>query len=399
MFFKEKLTILISCYPLKIDKMILLLSTVLTHGFMMATASIEPAEYECPVCNDYFKKPKLLLCGHVLCRDCLLSWLQSNKEALCPLCRCSMINAQVKAENSLGDMVDMLPDDVAMEALVESAKIINTNHICFLHADKAAVAICLQCRESYCQNCSEPHKKSSATRHHHVEDLSTLTAEKLAANRHAVCTTHGDKTAELFCSTHHIPICQVCALLEHRDCCDLLDLKKRADVARGQLEQLLANLTSAELSLKESTSKLDQIESNLEKNTQTVTHSLEETQNYLQRLAKICNQRIAEVRKSNSENKNKIWIAKEDLLKRHGKAVSHKLVVKRVQQTISGSELFDITTKLKACIGDLVLDATLPADLESFTVPGFTFDVKVLASLEDDLGHFGSLPASMTKRV
>ena len=60
----------------------------------MATASVPvPADdKKCSVCHKLFTDPKLLPCSHLLCRHCLISWLQSKAEAHCPLCRCVIVD-------------------------------------------------------------------------------------------------------------------------------------------------------------------------------------------------------------------------------------------------------------------------------------------------------------------
>ena len=62
----------------------------------MATASVPvPADdKKCSVCHKLFTDPKLLPCSHLLCRHCLISWLQSKAEANCPLCRCVIVDPE-----------------------------------------------------------------------------------------------------------------------------------------------------------------------------------------------------------------------------------------------------------------------------------------------------------------
>ena len=52
----------------------------------------EPGNVVCIVCHEHFTLPKLLPCGHLLCRHCLVSWLKSEPEANCPLCRCAIVD-------------------------------------------------------------------------------------------------------------------------------------------------------------------------------------------------------------------------------------------------------------------------------------------------------------------
>ena len=56
-----------------------------TQDVTMATAAAwdEPSYMECTVCHEHFTLPKLLPCGHLLCRHCLVTWLKSQPEVSC----------------------------------------------------------------------------------------------------------------------------------------------------------------------------------------------------------------------------------------------------------------------------------------------------------------------------
>nr|KAG5712423.1 hypothetical protein BaRGS_011397 [Batillaria attramentaria] len=72
---------------------------------------------ECPVCHEEFSQPKILPCAHLLCRDCLVTWLKSEGEAECPLCRCAIVAASERGSKSCEEVADGLPTDLAMSAL------------------------------------------------------------------------------------------------------------------------------------------------------------------------------------------------------------------------------------------------------------------------------------------
>ncbi|XP_041103627.1 E3 ubiquitin-protein ligase RNF114-like isoform X2 [Polyodon spathula] len=50
-----------------------------------ATDGETPAEFECPVCKDFFVEPVCLPCQHVFCHCCLTESLKVKKH--CPACR------------------------------------------------------------------------------------------------------------------------------------------------------------------------------------------------------------------------------------------------------------------------------------------------------------------------
>lgn len=64
------------------------------------------ASTDCPICLDILTEPTIIPCGHVICRTCLVAWLQARQTAIkCPLCRYPI----------LGE--DETPDDFQMRLL------------------------------------------------------------------------------------------------------------------------------------------------------------------------------------------------------------------------------------------------------------------------------------------
>ena len=136
--------------------------------FGMATASVlvEPSKEECSVCREQFTEPKLLPCGHLLCRHCpCCPRLKSQAEAKCPLCRCAIVEPEERGSKSLEDIADRLfPTDLAMAALVEADRLLNKGHNCCICEDAAATCLCLNCRDMFCQTCRKVHNKQTATK-------------------------------------------------------------------------------------------------------------------------------------------------------------------------------------------------------------------------------------------
>ena len=45
-------------------------------------------ELHCPLCNDWFRDPLMLSCGHNFCQSCIQNfWKQQAKETFCPECK------------------------------------------------------------------------------------------------------------------------------------------------------------------------------------------------------------------------------------------------------------------------------------------------------------------------
>jgi hypothetical protein len=94
-------------------------------------SSHEPCDRECSVCHELFTSPKILPCGHLLCRPCLVHWLQAIPRAQCPLYRHSLLDKGVSPpQNWDPSAVDaMFPTDLAMAALVEGERVLNNKEV------------------------------------------------------------------------------------------------------------------------------------------------------------------------------------------------------------------------------------------------------------------------------
>ena len=156
------------------------------------------------------------------------------------------------------DIADGFPTDLAMAALVEADRLLNKGHNCCVCEDVAATCFCLNCGNMFCQSCRKVHNKQSLSKHHTVEDLSSLTPDKIAVNRPATCAVRADETCKLFCPTHGVSMCHVCAWSRHRSCPEVKDLEEKVEEARAVLAELAAMLSAGETELGTAISQLDQ---------------------------------------------------------------------------------------------------------------------------------------------
>ncbi|PVD22030.1 hypothetical protein C0Q70_17833 [Pomacea canaliculata] len=200
----------------------------------------EPHERECAVCTNDFITPKILPCGHLLCRECVISWMDSKPDAGCPLCRCPIVE---QSDRSSSDTVDALPTDFVMEALVESARVLSKDHLCCVCEDVRADFICM---------------------HHDVESVSTVTPERLAASRPALCADHGDKQADSFCFCHRLAVCKFCKVQKHTECSKVSDFDYEIQLSENSLTDLTKILVEAEQKLEQAigqvTSRLQEVD-------------------------------------------------------------------------------------------------------------------------------------------
>ena len=263
----------------------------------MATAAAldEASNMECTVCHEHFTLPKLLPCGHLLCRHCLVSWLKSQPEAKCPLCRWAIVDPKERKARSLEDIADGFPTDLAMAALVEADRLLSKQHVCCVCVNVAAVSMCLNCGDMLCRSCTEAHRKLSVSKHHKVENLTSLTVEKLAASRPATCWVHDDEISKVYCPTHGASICLLCATTTHRQCPEVMPLETRMEQARAELAKLVAMLSAGETELERAISQLDQQLQDLDKRTQTAVAEIEATADRLESAVKAWRRRLKEL--------------------------------------------------------------------------------------------------------
>ena len=360
----------------------------------MATAAAldEPSNMECTVCHEHFTLPKLLPCGHLLCRHCLVSWLKSQPEANCPLCRCAIVDPKERKGRSLEDIADGFPTDLAMAALVEADRLLSKQHVCRVCVNVAAVSLCLNCGDMFCQFCSTVHKKQSLSKHHKVENLTSLTAEKLAASRPATCGVHDDEISKVYCPTHGASICLLCATTTHRQCPEVTNLETRMEQARAELAKLVAMLSAGETELERAISQLDQQLQDLDKRTQTAVAEIEATADRLESAVKAWRRRLKELAlRKCADAKTTVLDRKTLLLQRRGRLTSHKHVTQRVQGFSEYGSFGDMAAVMKTRVHDLDCSSKLPKGATVISRLTLTIDPQAVSRIEQELSQLGQL--------
>ena len=216
--------------------------------FAMATASVlvEPNEEECSVCHEQFTEPKLLQCGHLLCRHCLLSWLKSQAEAKCPLCRCAIVEPEERGSKSLEDIADGFPTDLAMAALVEADRLLNKGHNCCVCEDVAATCLCLITAETcFCQPLSESPQQTESIKASHCGGP-VLSDARQESPFTALPPVQSMPTKLASSSVPHTACPSAMFALRHDtgSCPEVKDLEDMVDGARAVLAELAAMLSA-----------------------------------------------------------------------------------------------------------------------------------------------------------
>ncbi|KAK7091656.1 E3 ubiquitin-protein ligase TRIM71-like [Littorina saxatilis] len=364
----------------------------------MASASVpvDLEEMECSVCHEFFTDPKLLPCGHCLCRHCLLSWLdsQSQAAALCPLCRCAIVECAQQPPKSFEDIAENFPTDLAMASLVDAHRLLLKDHQCCVCDDVAATSLCLQCGDMLCAQCTQAHKKLTMSKHHSVEALSSLMAETIASNRRGSCTVHAGKETELFCPKHGESICQLCAMSRHRSCPEVTGLDEKMVEARTVLAELVTTLTAGEKNLDCRIRQLDEHIKQTEEQAQVAISEIEAVCARLHKSIKECEDNLTYLVDSSRSYITEVASNKKTYLsQRKGQLTTHKRVVERVQDARSPDTVTNMTPKLKKRVVNLDPGLALMtgANLKFCSRLTFMIDPKAVIIIEDGLSKLGQI--------
>ncbi|XP_025114393.1 E3 ubiquitin-protein ligase TRIM33-like isoform X2 [Pomacea canaliculata] len=343
----------------------------------------EPHERECAVCTNDFTTPKILPCGHLLCRECVITLMDSKRDAGCLMCRCPIVE---QSDGSSSDTVDSLPTDFVMEALVESARVLSKDHLCCVCEDVRADFICMQCLDMMCTPCTKAHRKLSATRSHDVESVSTVTPKRLAASRPALCADHGDKHAEFFCCEHRLAVCSACKANKHKVCRETNYLEHEIKSAQISITDLAKILVEAEQKLEQAigqvTSRLQEVDVSEQEDMARV----DKTCDRLLKLVKDFRKNLKEnTRTSHLQIRNSLRDVKTDLSIRLGKVTSHKHIVTRAVAVSPRPALIHMTQALTDRVNSLDLSTDLQGEVWVKPLSSVECCQEDVRRIEDDL--------------
>ncbi|KAK7088346.1 uncharacterized protein [Littorina saxatilis] len=251
-----------------------------------------------------------------------------------------------------------------------------------------------------CQSCSDLHTRFSAISHHKVEDLSNMTAEKLAASQPDHCSVHTSKPCELFCPTHGAAICHLCASAKHRACPDLTELAEAADKSREELSQMVTSLLTEEQQLEEAVAALERHLEATEKVVQEAVAEIDRTCDKLENSVKECRRRLKELTlDAKAKVKDTVLAVNVTLLDHRGRLTSHRRVADRTTRGSTNKGMCDVTRALRDRVKDiLVTCGQRRADFKSVSMVTLTIDAAAVARIEKELSELGQVkirPASV----
>ena len=135
-------------------------------------------ELICAICQDLLNHPKILLCLHSFCTECLKEWsdkLDSSKRQMdCPLCRTKVLLSTSRAVEELPSHFSAIRL-VEIVRLQEQASSKEVTSICqIFNEGENAVASCSECDIFVCEFCEKVHRRYKTTSQHNVLPLKAM---------------------------------------------------------------------------------------------------------------------------------------------------------------------------------------------------------------------------------
>ncbi|XP_076464944.1 E3 ubiquitin-protein ligase TRIM45-like isoform X2 [Babylonia areolata] len=330
-------------------------------------AAATTSDVECPVCHDSLQQPKILPCTHLVCRKCVVSWLEeAGNQGGCPLCREQILPASNKGQGDLASQVDALPTDLATAVVVESEKALTGSHVCSCE-DAEAVLYCFQCSVKLCTSCAKTHSKVPTTQEHVTEKLSDLTTEQLASHPPTPCVNHSSKQAELYCTSHEELICAMCAFSAHRQCPDLAVIGDVATVKREELKKHVQKLEEKEAAVVAKIIEIDTQVSDGKGKFKAMRDEVKVTFDGLQKSLEARRQKLnADIQEREDTFLAERKSCKLDLENQKAALSAHKTTAERLVSSAADSSLLGMMGKLKSRLTGLE-SQTLPDDAKTTT--------------------------------
>ncbi|XP_039662115.1 nuclear factor 7, brain-like [Perca fluviatilis] len=148
----------------------------------------------CPVCQDIFRDPVVLLCSHSFCKDCLKGWRREKQTRECPVCR----------KRSLSKPHLSLVLKNLCEAFIQERDQRSSEALCSLHSEKLKLfcldhqqPVCLVCRDSETHTNHRFRPIDEAARQHKKELQETLEPLKEKLKGFERVKEECDKTAKV----------------------------------------------------------------------------------------------------------------------------------------------------------------------------------------------------------
>ena len=177
---------------------------------------------ECPICADAYSDPRSLPCVHTYCLKCIKGFSRDKlpgDDVACPICRTKF---SVPAKG-----VDGLPKNFIIEQLKDLGQMSTSSRRCIssIHCEgcdeddesrrKNAVKSCTECRQKFCEDCADLHRKSRESKGHRLVDIGDEKGRRATDGKVSYCDKHPEEALTMYCFDCQAVTCCMCFDEQH----------------------------------------------------------------------------------------------------------------------------------------------------------------------------------------
>src|SRR6218665_484249 len=180
----------------------------------------------CCICTEVYKCPKLLLCGHTFCLNCIQETaLKASKgpgdEMPCPFCRRQF---KIPSDGFTGlknnyyaeGLIQILKPSDALFTVCDSCSEENQDEA-GKEVPKAEM-YCWNCKQKLCEECCRHHRKLKLTKNHKlisINELQSTDEDLLQSLVSIVCEFHKEEDLKIYCCVCKTVACSICFTENH----------------------------------------------------------------------------------------------------------------------------------------------------------------------------------------
>ncbi|KAH3701663.1 E3 ubiquitin-protein ligase TRIM56-like [Dreissena polymorpha] len=334
-----------------------------TPDVLQTTSSMSEDFSVCSLCQETFKRPKMLRCLHTFCNECLNDYIGQNLTSSncfpCPSCDIDSELPQLAAE---GRFADNFKDDQFMASFVELKKALQDGKCCDIcvrrNEDIVAKSWCSDCTDALCEACSQVHMHVKVTSSHLMTSLEEMKKQPLDVimrkKSKVNCDRHGENIS-LFCVDCKDPLCVQCLAVSHRRCENVITVND-AVASRTDIDKILETLRSFQVSL-DNVDGLSAVEKVLEDSIENTKHEITYLSNSL--CAKIRDQEQFLLKKLESKSSEARRLLKDRIEPRKLQTKTAKAASLRMNNLLkygSDVEVLMAFNQIKKQVDDFNLD-------------------------------------------
>ncbi|XP_052674122.1 tripartite motif-containing protein 45-like [Crassostrea angulata] len=299
----------------------------------------------CPVCFQKYIIPRILPCSHTFCHACLDSHIKSSCEKTtplgftCPLCRDFVPAPGVVGQYASDKWSELIPTNKFIVSLLEKCgDLVNSAILCDVcktdEKEEIAVNWCKDCESTYCETCSNMHKKLNPVLKHEIVSFNDATnGVGPDESTPKFCSSHPDCKIDLFCRDHQMSSCALCVLLNHRACKHIGSIREEAansDItkikANGLLKEMKRVCYDLEKVIESEQRNIRENEENVDLFSEMIRHSYER---WIKRLKEVKERQLDQLAKMSKDSKLKL----ESSIKKYENC---KMYLGKCQKTLEG---------------------------------------------------------------